>query len=90
MTNDYKSVIDVITSLYDGKGSDEVMLNGIIGRTFFINHNVSILSIFKKDGLLWVRLSDKDRHPLDTRLERRLDDFTYFTLLDVKKYLENE
>lgn len=86
--SDYDKLMDEISILYLNKGKDEVTLNGVTGETFFVNHKIEILGIFQKDNSLWLRLSDRDRDPLDTRLERRLDDFTYWTLLDIKKGLE--
>lgn len=87
--DEYKETINIIDSLYTSKSKEEVNLEGIWGETFFINKEIEIKSIFKKDGDLWLRLSDKDRDPLDTRLERRLDDFTWWTLLKIKEKLEN-
>lgn len=84
----HKELIVEIASLYDSKEQDEVMLDGVFGETFFIRHKIEIISVFKKDGNIWFRLSDKERNPYDTKSERRIDDFTWWTLLKIKEKLE--
>ena len=90
MKDEYKELLNTINSLYASKSKEEVNLEGIRGETFFIRKEIEIKSIFKKDNNLWLRLSDRDRDPCDIKLERRLDDFTWVTLLKIKEKLENK
>ena len=77
MKKEYNELIDSIKEIYLGMGQDRVNL-GIDGETFYIREKISLEELFLKDDRLYVSIEDK---------ERRIDDFTTDTLINIKQKL---
>ena len=77
----HSELIRKISSMISEAKEGPIELNGVKGRTFFLSNEVTIKSLFFKDGIAYANVEG------DYKTERRLDDFTYETIIAVNESL---